>query len=277
VSVQIATARPTQPVSTGQVELVEIEDAGQDITGIFGRITAHADHQFVFTPRQDRPVELSVDPHGMLALTAPGTPDQVIEISHRAKRVFVSGNRAYAVGTTAVSEVVFNELNGQIRATVRKVGSIADLPTTRTYPGCVVQNLLGHYLVSVFPDEGQCRQHQLPELAGWQILGAKYEQGVLVVSAEQHGDYRLWLYRLDGPNREAHEISRQLGDVNFAVTERGIAAIMEPGGTLRICSTRLGSTNVRRIPFPEPDAQLFARDHKIVCAIGAKLYDVVLK
>lgn len=282
VSVQIAVAKPSQPVSTGVVELHEIEDAGRDITGAFGRLVATDGRQFVFTPQQDLPVEASVASDGMLALTCRGpkpmrATDRPIDIAHRARRVFVTGNRIYAVGETAVSEVVFNEVNGTVRATVRKVGSIADLPTTRVYPGCVVQNLLGKYLLSIFPESGKCYQHQLPELEGWQILDAKCESGVFVVCAEQHGQYKMLMYRIGQHALDSVEICREHSDVNFAVTDRGIVAIMEPGGMLRICSNRIGSTNIRRIQFPEPDMLLFARDNKIVGAMGSRLYDIIMK
>lgn len=205
---------------------------------------------------------------------------QEIPISCRSTAVFVTGETIYSVGQTAVSEVVFNEPNGTVRATVRKVGSIADLPTTRTYPGCVIQNLLGKYLLSVFPEPGRCVQRQIPELVGWQILDAKYESGVLAIAAEQSGHYQMLLRKMDFDNGAdaTTQISTRPGDVNFAVTvPSGIAAIMLPDGNLLITSNKPTSTKTRLIPFPEPDMQLSQVDNRIVGTLGDAVYNIILK
>ena len=275
VSVTISAVKaPLQAVSSGLVELKHIDMRADDITGVFGPIVNTDPLLYVFTPQRGTAIAVGVENGKLVLVDDFGDP---VELTFNAKRVFVSGGRAYAVGDTAVAEIVFNEVNGTIRATVRKVGSIADLPTTRVYPGCVIQNLLGKYLLSIFPESGKCYQHQLPELEGWQILDAKYELGAFVVCAEQHGQYKMLLYRIQENTKECIEICQEHGDVNFAVTDRGVTAIMEPSGTLRICSNRIGSANVKRVQFPEPDMLLFSRDSKIVAALGSKLFDIILK
>lgn len=275
VSVTISAVQvPLQAASSGLVELKQIDMRADDITGVFGPIVNTDQFLYVFTPLRGTAIAVGIEDGRLVLIDDTG---DTIELNFNAKRVFVSGGRAYVVSDTAVAEISFNEVNGEVRATVRKVGSIADLPTTRTYPGCVIQNLLGKYLLSIFPESGKCYQHQLPELEGWQILDAKYESGAFVVCAEQHGQYKMLLYRIQENSKECVEICREHGDVNFAVTDKGIVAIMEPNGTLRICSNRPRSTNIKRVQFPEPDMTLFSRDNKIVGALGRKLYDIILR
>jgi hypothetical protein len=205
---------------------------------------------------------------------------QEIPISCRSTAVFLSGDTIYSVGQTTVSEIVFNEPNGTVRATVRKVGSIADLPTTRTYQGCVIQNLLGKYLLSIFPEPGRCVQRQIPELIGWQILDAKYESGVLVIAAEQSGNYQMLMRKFDfeaGADTTT-QISTKPGDVNFAVTvPSGIAAVMLPDGNLLITSNKPTHTKTKLVKFPEPDMELLHIDNRIVGVLGDMMYDIILK
>jgi len=274
----VVAVTPVTPSQSMAVQLNELIAFRSDVCAVYGDFTTtneqYGDAAIVFTPRGNVPIAVRTK-NGRLHLADTRTGKD-LPITCEAKRVLEVDGRAYSVGASSVAEVRFNEVNGEIRATVWKVGSIADLPTTRTFTGCVIQNLLGKYLLSTFPEAGECVQYQLPELEGWQILDAQYQRGVFVVSAEQSGKYQMRMYRFKGASTDSTVISDQIGDVNFAVTDRGIVAIMEPNGTLRVCSNRTGSDKIRQLQFPEPDMQLFAQDNKIVGSLGKHVYDIVL-
>lgn len=266
--------------SSHRIELKELETFAADVRTVFGQYVTtdsnYPDAVIATTPRFAMPVAAQQE-RSELQLYDYQTGLR-IPLSAHTSGVFLHGNRIYVAGQTTVSEVVFNELtSGEIRATLRRAGSIADLPTTRAFPGCVIQNLLGKYLLSRFPESGKCLQRQLPELAGWQILDASCISNVLVVAAEQGGDHLMLMYRFaDDNNYDCTPIAHEHGDVNFAVTDRGITAAMLPNGNLRLCHSRMGSISVQELPFPEPDMALFARDSRIVGALGKSVYAVNL-
>lgn len=273
---QLATA----PVGASGISVTELMTYANDIIEVFGDTVVTANTKLAGsvigrTPVKNIAVAGMISTEGLLTLNRCDTQES-IGVQIRADRVFESGGRLYVVSGIAVSELLFNELASGLRVTAKLVGSIADLPTTRVYLGCVIQNLLGKYLLSIFPESGRCQQHQLPELEGWQILGAKHERGVLLVMAEQSGVYRLWMFRFAGDKRDATKISDQFGDVNFCVTERGACVIAEPGGMLRVSMSTPGSTYVKRTANPLPDSLLFADDSKVLAADGRVLYRLSL-
>lgn len=285
-SVVIATiVQQPAAASTGDVTVEMIAKYTGDIVGVFGEWVAvvggkaNEQHEIPptwlvgYTPLRTTPIAFSAD-NRMLKLVNLKTGDPV-SVTCCASSVFESDGRIYAVGSGSVSEVAFNELATSTRATLRHVGSVAELPTTRIFPGCVIQNLLGKYLVSVFPESGKCQQFQLPELVGWQILGAKYQRGILVVMAESGGAYAQWVYVLEHPVVMGHMISDQLGDVNFCVTEAGVCVLMEPDGTLR--AFRKSPSVCKRAACPVPDALLFARGPTVLAADGRMLYKLSMK
>jgi len=262
------------PVSTSAITVVELETAAGDIMGVFGdAVCVEPEVVIGYTPLKNTAVTARIV-NGTLSLST----NIPIEFSCQAEHLFECDSRIYVVSSGSVSEVVFNELgNGSIRATVNRVGAVADIPTTKTYPGCVVQNLLGRYLLSIFPESGKCIQHQLRDLDGWQILGAKYERGVFCAMAESGGKYKLVVYRMNGADSLSGEVlSSEFCDVNFAVTSHGVCALLDHSGTLHAFRNKPG-TPVKEIKqFPNPDMQLFSRGAHIVGALGKALYRVSL-
>lgn len=255
--------------SNSYVTITELARFASDIVRVFGSEVSHKlGEVVVHTPLRNTVVR---------AAALKGMLDGVPEITCRAKAVIESHGRLLVVADDSVSEIVFNEFSTtKLRATIRYVGSIADVPTTRVFRGCVLQSLLGRYLLSIFPEPGQCRQHQLRELEGWQVLDAGYESGVLLVMAESGGQYRLWRYRFDGEKSDSVVLSDQFGDVNFAVTDNGVCAILLPNGDLLACRSKSGVAGEKRVVFPSPDMLLFARGAHIVGAVGPVLYKVSL-
>lgn len=258
------------------VALEILSDYPSRITGVYENevLTENDKHMAVIghTPLLNKAIIAWVE-NGKLNLADFHTKEK-IDLDVNAKQVFQNGGRIYSVGFTGVSEVRFNEVNGQVRASVFRVGNVADLPSTKVYNGCVIQNLLGKYLLSVFPKSGQCQQYMLNELNERQILDAKYESGILICATERGGNHRLCMYNFNSPVRFT-ELSTNHGDVNFAVTPKGIVAAMLPEGKLLLFAINSGAT--RAVDFPEPDMQLHSRDSRIVGSLDNRLYSVSVK
>lgn len=277
-SVSIILPAITAPASVAGITLTKIGDYDADIVGVYGDIviTAGAQSKTIIVRTPVKAIPIAAAEHNRTLHLEDWKTKAAIPITVSADSVLESEGRIYAVSGGVVNEVVFNELASGVRATVKHVGSIADLPSTRVFPGCIVQNLLGRYLLSVFPESGKCQQHQLRELEGWQILGAKYERGVFVAMVEQSGTYRHWLYRFSGDKQDSQQIGDQFGDVNFCVTERGACVIMEPNGTLRITMNTPGNHSLKRIACPLADGDLFSDGAAVLAAVGKTLYRLSL-
>lgn len=269
VSVVIVAPAPAHISSTQHVSITEIERFQKDIVGVFGSTVVYELGTVVgYTPLKGTAITARVK-NGMLDI------NNNVQVTCRAKAVLESDGRIYAVSASSVNEVVFNEV-ATIRATVKHVGTIADMPTTKVFPGCVVQNVLGRYLLSIFPESGKCIQHQLRELESWQILDAKYERGVFSAMAETGGKYKLCRYRIDGSTIDYAVVSDQLGDVNFAVTASGVCVMLDPNGELVAFRAKPNVPGEKRFSFPAADMSLFARGPHVVGAIGSVLYRVGL-
>ena len=268
------------PTAVSGISVSKISVSASDIIGVFGDILVLEDSWMKdavvgFTPLKNIAVAAKITNERSLSLSRCDTKAS-IQVIVRANRVFETEGRLYTVSGSIVSELIFNELASELRVTAKQVGNVADLQTTRVYQGCVVQNLLGKYLLSIFPESGKCQQYHLEELGGRQILGAKYERGVLCVMSEQSGCYELWMYRFSGAKQDATLVSTDFGDVNFCVTDRGACVLSTPDGSIKILMNSPGSAYSKTIKNPIPDSTLFSDGSKVFAAEEKILYRLSL-
>ncbi len=272
----------TQPVSsTRQLDIDKVLSKKKNIIAIYGSmvnlmpIMEDDPKAIVFTTIYNKAIEAKTV-NNKLKLTI---AKKDITINCDVKNIFVSDNRLYAVSSGIVNEIVFNEISPQnIRATVRHVGSIIDSKATRVFPGCIIQNILGRYLLSIFPKSGKCSQFQLRELEGWQILSAKYDKEILVVSAESGGKYKSLIYYL-GNNKisDPVEFTNEYYEVNFCVTNNNICVLMTPNGRLLIFRTANINSRMLDIDCPIPDAILHSIESKVIGIDGGDVYNISMK
>ncbi len=104
--------------------------------------------------------------------------------------------RIYLKLDDVINELQFMELGTGVRVVAKKVANV--LPNaTRLFDGMAIQNMLGAYFVSLFPNSGMHYQIRIKEIESYKIIDAKYNRRVLMIVAEKNGKYDRFVLRFD--------------------------------------------------------------------------------
>jgi len=141
----------------------------------------------------------------------------------QATDLMSTGGRIYAKQADKILELEFVGPEYKPVIAAKLVGTVME-QATQIFPGVVIQNVLGSFIASVFPESGHCAQHKIEDLKGYQIVNAKYEGSVLIITAFKNGKYDRFVYAVDVKKISQPRISKDLQGygVNFTVLDNGI-------------------------------------------------------
>jgi serine/threonine protein kinase len=143
----------------------------------------------------------------------------VQKLNFNVDKFFVYDGRVYGKSYGNILE--FKVISGMVVAS--RVASVLPM-ASEVYPGVVIQDMLGLYVVSVFPESGKNYQYKLKELNGYSIVDAKFDSGVLIIVASINGRYDKFLFNLD---KTSYKLFKKVEDIlytglNFVVLDSGI-------------------------------------------------------
>jgi len=141
-----------------------------------------------------------------------------------AMDLFSYKDRIYIVHGENISELQFTEpFPNKTFVSIKPVCNII-LNATQVFDGMALQNLLGMYHASIFPIAGNHYQIKLPEISGYRIIDAKYQDKVMMVIGEQKGKYDKFIFCFDETfNYSLRKIENiQSNEINFTVLDNGI-------------------------------------------------------
>ncbi len=275
----------------------DIEDAGRfdgAVVSIWGAVTLTASGVYVgarrvgdappgavlgVTPLQNAPVLAHLE-NGKVILTDV-LRKQTLPLDLAGQEVTASDGRIYVRQNDKLLEVTLTELPNRLLAGVQVVGQVLG-QATRLFEGVAIQNLLGAAFAGLLPASGRFVEVRVPELDTYRIVDARYERGVLAVAGEKGGRYDRLVFRFD--ERHASYDVRQTGDVaapdiNFAVLDSGVVALMNENETLELFAKTPGSATVKQVPDREVggDCRLFRHGAQTLIARGDRLYKITMR
>ena len=154
---------------------------------------------------------------------------------------------------------------------------------TRLYDGVVYQSLLGTPYFSVFPATGKTYTMPVKELTGYQIIGAKFDHGVLVIVGSKNGKYDRFVLRFDTTDYATYDL-RKIADVsftgvNFVTLDSGVCVLLNEEEDLEVFSSRKDSIGIKTVKDPVlgNDMYLFQQSGQVVFSRGEKLYSMKMR
>lgn len=130
--------------------------------------------------------------------------------------------REYRLVGSAVVEIVVME-GIQTLKTMCQVLPLA----TSLFRGVAVQSLLGSFFAFLLDGTG-CRQVRIPELDSCRVIDGGWENGTLVLIAEQNGNYSRWVFAVGGDNAYSFRMAKDIAylGVNFTVLDNGTTVLL---------------------------------------------------
>lgn len=190
-------------------------------------------------------------------------------------------DRIYIKNEDKIFEINFVEMGKEIHAIPKHIGN-AMKNSTRFYDGAIIQNVLGSFIVSLFPEAGSHYQVQCPEFKGYQVIDAKYRNNILMVIAIRNGKYDKFILNFD-KNFSSYSIRKVENityvGINFTVLDNGIVVHINENEELEIFSNRKEESTLKVIDNSaiSGDMKLFNNGTQVVFAKNKKLYKLKMK
>lgn len=171
--------------------------------------------------------------------------------------------------------------SGTIIASPRIVANVVEKAST-LYDGVLIQDLLGSYFASIFPESGTHYQIKIDELEGYRIIDAKYEGMVLMVVGVKNGRYDRFVLRI---NKDYNKYDiRKIEDIvfsglNFVVLDSGLCICINEEEKIEMFSYSKGS-QVGKIVEDESidgDMRLYKDGMRVLFSKDSQLYTMKMK
>jgi serine/threonine protein kinase len=205
------------------------------------------------------------------------------EIRHTigAESLMTYDGRLYIKIGDKIGEATFIESAGATHATTRTVAQV--LPNaTALYDGCVIQNLLGACVVSIFQDSAKSYQITLPDISGYKVVDAKYDNHILIIIGNKKGKYDRFVFKLDSgfknyELRKVKNISYQ--GINFVTLDNGVVICINEEEDIEIFSNRIGENSLKVINNNaiNGNMKLYRKGTSVIFSEGHNLYRMTMK
>lgn len=239
------------------------------------------DSEIAFTEK-GKPVGAYLE-NGIVQLIDIERNERITDISLQASGLTSSGGALYAICDRDVVQICFHDLPNKILSSIRSIGNVLNVPNATHFgKGVLIQNMLGAFYVSIFPDSGQCIQIPIPELNNYfQVIEAKYENRVLVVIARSKSGYDRLVIRFQNSYnlydvRTVENIN--FSKINFAVNSKGVVCLLNEDHNLEVFHHNPGQkTTVIQDDILEEEILIFAEAEKILFVKNNMIYQASLK
>jgi len=202
-----------------------------------------------------------------------------LSCSLSAEGLFAYDGRIYVKQAGALYEVRWLELPATLQPMLHSVANV--LPhATRLFDGVAIQDILGAFHASLFPQPGMCRTVRLPELNGHRVLDARFDQNVLMTASEQAGKYAVSIFRF-GDGYQDYDVRvvpvAASPELNFVTLDNGVCLWLNPQQSLEIFSSRKGSPSLKVLDEPAlHGARLFKDGAQARFAQRDTLYEMTM-
>ena len=206
------------------------------------------------------------DPHPGVRLAADIVGDEVM----------ATEGRLYVRRGLALLEVEFLPLPNAILVQAKLAANVMG-QATQLFEGVALQNMPGAWYATLFPARSRAPQVRLPEVDGWQVADARYQNRVLMLAVTRGGRYDKLILRFDRDHR-THDL-RRIADVptpeiNFAVLDSGVCLHLNDRDELEVFPNRPGDSSCKVLSDPAlgGDCRLFKNGTQALFARGRTLY-----
>lgn len=179
------------------------------------------------------------------------------------------------------SEIEFIEIGNNIQAVPKIIANVME-NATQIYNGTIIQNMLGRFIISIFPHKKSHYQLNIPELDNYRIIDAKYDNKVLIIIGVKKGKYDKFIFKIND-NFSTYSLRKETDinycGINFIVLDNGIVIHINENEELELFNNNKESISVKIIDSDiiSGDMKLFQDGIKVLFSKNRKLYKLKMK
>lgn len=146
-----------------------------------------------------------------------------------SKDIFVRNNAFYTVTQGKLIENSFRGFGNKIIHNMNEIENVSNISSVM-YNGCIIQDLLGKFYLTLPYKLGSCFSKYISQLDGYRIIDAKSDKNIIMIIGEKKGIYDKFIIIYDKTYTK-YDI-RKIDDVtvntlNFAVASNGLCLSLE--------------------------------------------------
>lgn len=142
--------------------------------------------------------------------------------------LFQRNNCYYTVTNGRLVENSFTTMGTKIIHRINEVENISNYSAT-IYDGCIIQDLLGKFFLTMPYKKGACFTKAMPFLDGYRVIDAKSERTVTVIIAEKGGQFDrfILIFKSDFSDFDVRKVEDIAYDtINFTTMDNGVTVLL---------------------------------------------------
>ena len=231
--------------------------------------------EVVFTPLENAPILVKIKDNRVRFKALSGVSPS---IDLECTDMMITNNTLFLKNKERLMELTFKQMNERIHPIIKTTWTI-EPNSSQIFSNVVVQSVLGKtYLAIPLPsfDKSLFMIQPIPELNDYQIMDAKYENKVCVLTGHKGGKYSRFVIIFNDKHNKYK--LRQIDDVdyasiNFTCLDNGVCVLITDDDAVEIFLNRIDKDAVKRIEDPiinstmrlckEGNQVRFFRDNKV--------------
>lgn len=294
----IPLVMPTQLITVingnDKLDVIEIHTYADDVTSIFqfmgiSYVTTkshiYANKKEIGTYKAKKALLCNANNSNIILATQLGSKITFAELNNSnqigtalSENMFARNNCIYTVTNGKLIENSFIAFGNKI---IHKSNEIENVSTisAKIYDGCVIQNLLGKYFLTIPYTQGSSFSKYIPNLDGYRVISAKSDKNITIVIAEQKGIYYRFIIIFDKKYNDfkVREVKDVVFDeINFCTMDNGLCVLLASPTELEIFST-IDKCEVINNPPIDSSMRLFSTTDGIFFRNGNSIHQLKKK
>lgn len=239
-----------------------------------------ANSHIAITPQMNNLICATLDNKNNLKMYDIKTQKE-INCDIKAEEIMSYNGRILIKNKDNLSEINFVEIPNNLYATSHHLCKVMQ-KATQMYDGIIIQNIIGMCVVSISPEKNTCHQVTLPELKGYKIIDAKYDNNILMIIGHKKGKYdKLIITFYDNFSnymiRTIKDIS--YNGINFIVLDNNVVIHINELDKLEIFSNDIDIKDLKVIKNNAINGsmKLFRNGIKVLFSQNNILYKIKMK
>jgi hypothetical protein len=180
-------------------------------------------------------------------------PEPILDLN--CTDMMITNNTLFLKNNENLMEITFKVFNNNVHPIVKKVWHI-EPNSSQMFSNVIVQSVLGRkYLAIPLPhyDKSSFIIKEVPEIDNFQIMDAKYENRVCVLTGHQGGVYSRFVFIFDEKHKKysfRSQINVDYAPINFVCLDNGVCVLITDDDAIEIFLNRTDKDSVKRIEDP---------------------------
>jgi serine/threonine protein kinase len=207
--------------------------------------------------------------------------NNIISPKLQCSNAMTYNNHLYIQNQDKILEIEVKSIGSKLLSLLTIVSNTAKNATTM-FDGVVLQNMLGTWYATIFPESKRSFQNRLQELDGYRVIDAKYMNRILVVIGQKNGKYDRFIYLARPDNYKFslfnHETNISYHGINFTVLDNGVAVMIDENEDILVfTSQQLNTFKKIKDPIISGDMALYNNGTEILFCCDTSLKKVSMK